>query len=398
MIHLYLRNASTIVAVAVFWFAATTNHLARAAQDNRPNIVIILCDNLGNGDIACFYPQTKHRTPNLDRMAAEGCRLTSFYSASGVCTPSRAALLTGCYPRRVGLHISAIGGAVLQPVAARGLDPNEQTLAELLKQSGYVTACIGKWHLGDQPMFLPTRHGFDSFFGIPYSEDMERGRVPGRDWPELPLMRQERVIEAPVDAQFLTRKLTEEAVGFIAANRDRPFFLYFPEAAPGSRSVCYPGPEFRGKSANGLYGDSIEELDWSAGEILKALKLHGLDEKTLVIWTSDNGAVARNPAQGSNAPYVGMGYSTREGGQRMPCIVRWPKKIPAGSVCDQLCTMMDFLPTITGLCGTPKSVAKIDGYDMAPLLQDASVKSPYDDVGFYCCRKCRHNTPMWSPN
>lgn len=356
---------------------------ADAAPRSRPNVIIILCDNLGNGDIACFYPQTKHRTPNLDRMAAEGRKLTSFYSASGVCTPSRAALMTGCYPRRVGMHLSAIGGAVLQPVAARGLHAQELTLAESLQQAGYATACIGKWHLGDQPAFLPTRHGFDSFFGIPYSEDMERGKVPGRDWPELPLLREERVIEAPVDAASITSRCTEEAVRFIATNKDRPFFLYFPEAAPGSRNVCYPGPEFRGRSANGLYGDAIEELDWSAGEILTALKQHGIDDRTLVIWTSDNGAVARNPPQGSNAPYSGMGYSTREGGQRMPCIVRWPNQIPAGSVNDQLCTMMDFMPTLTSLCGAVQPSAKIDGHDISSILFQSATSSPYDEVGFF---------------
>ena len=260
-----------------------------------PNVVFILCDNLGNGDIACFNPATKHRTPNLDRMAAEGRRFTSFYSASGVCTPSRAALMTGCYPRRVGLHTNWEGSAVLRPVDKKGLHPKEQTMAEVLKAAGYATRCIGKWHLGDQPEFLPTRQGFDAYFGIPYSEDMERGKVPGKDWPELPLMRDEQVIEAPVAAETLTKRFTEEAVRFIAEHKDKPFFLYFPEAGPGSRKECYPGEAFRGKSANGLYGDSIEELDWSAGEILKALKANGVDDNTLVIWTNDNGAVNRNP-------------------------------------------------------------------------------------------------------
>ncbi len=368
--------------LSVFLVALVT--IEHLAAEPRPNIVIILCDNLGNGDIACFNPATKHRTPNLDRMAAEGRRFTSFYSASGVCTPSRAALMTGCYPRRVGLHISAIGAAVLQPVATRGINPAEETMAELLKSAGYATACIGKWHLGDQPAFLPTRNGFDSFFGIPYSEDMERGRVPDRDWPELPLMRDEKVIEAPADAQNLTRRLTEEAVKFVTANKERPFFLYLPEAAPGSRKVCYPGPEFRGKSANGLYGDAIEELDWSAGEVLKALKQNGLDDKTIVVWTNDNGAVNRNPPQGSNAPYKGMGYSTSEGGQRMPCIIRWPGKVPAGTVCDELTTMMDLLPTLARLAGAPQPKNKIDGHDIAPLvLGDAGAKSPYDDTGFF---------------
>lgn len=360
--------------------ALTTNGVRAAGA--QPNIVAILCDNLGNGDIACFNPATKHRTPNLDRMATEGRMFTSFYSASGVCTPSRAALMTGCYPRRVGLHVSAIGAAVLQPVATRGINPAEETMAELLKSAGYATACIGKWHLGDQPEFLPTRNGFDSYFGIPYSEDMIGGKREG--WPELPLMRDEKVIEAPVDAQHLTRRLTEEAVKFISTNKVRPFFLYFPEAGPGSRSVCYPGPEFRGKSANGLYGDAIEELDWSAGEILKALKQNGIDDKTIVVWTNDNGAVQRNPPQGSNAPYKGMGYSTSEGGQRMPCIIRWPGKVPAGTVCDDLSTMMDLLPTLTRFAAAPQPKNKIDGHDIAPLVfGEAGARSPYDETGFF---------------
>lgn len=356
----------------------------RLSAREAPNIVFILCDNLGNGDIACFNPGTKHRTPNLDRMAAEGKKLTSFYSCSGVCTPSRASLMTGCYPRRINLHVSDTGGAVLQPVASRGLNPEEDTIAEILKRAGYATTCIGKWHLGDQPEFLPTRQGFDSYFGIPYSEDMVRGKVPGREWPELPLMRDEKVIEAPVEAKTLTRRLTEEAVKFIESNRDKPFFLYFPEAAPGSRAVSYPGPEFEGKSANGLYGDSVEELDWSAGQILATLKRLGLDEKTLVVWTSDNGAVSRNPPQGSNAPYRGMGYSTTEGGQRMPCIIRWPGKVPAGTTSVELCAMMDFLPSFAQLAGASLPAKPIDGHDMREQwFATKPTVSPYNDNGFF---------------
>lgn len=366
----------------LFFLFALCPSLFAASQ--KPNVVVILCDNLGNGDIACFNPQTKHRTPNLDRMAAEGMKFTSFYSASGVCTPSRAALMTGCYPRRIGLHISAIGGAVLQPVAARGINPAEETMAELLKQNGYATVCFGKWHLGDQPDFLPTRNGFDTFLGIPYSEDMVHVKFPGRKWPPLPLMRDETVIEAPVPAETLTKRLTEAAVKFIADHRGKPFFLYFPEAGPGSRAECYPGPEFRGKSANGLYGDSIEELDWSAGEILRALKDNRIDDNTLVIWTNDNGAVNRNPPQGSNAPYKGMGYSTSEGGQRMPCIARWPGKVPAGTTSTQLCTMMDLLPTVAAITGAKPPQKTIDGRDIRPLLfGEKDACSPYDGTGFY---------------
>ncbi|MDZ4289677.1 MAG: sulfatase-like hydrolase/transferase, partial [Prosthecobacter sp.] len=224
----------------------------------RPNVIFVLCDNLGNGDVHCFNPQTKHRTPHLDRMAAEGTKFTSFYSASGVCTPSRAALMSGCYPRRVNLHVSDKDTFVLQPVAPKGLNPNETTLAEVMKSAGYATAMIGKWHLGDQPEFLPTRQGFDSFFGIPYSDDMTRDKNPAV-WPELPLMRNENVIEAPVDRDLLTKRYTEEAIGFIEAHQEKPFFLYLPQAMPGSIKDPFARPAFKGKSANGQRGASDEE-------------------------------------------------------------------------------------------------------------------------------------------
>jgi arylsulfatase A-like enzyme len=294
--------------------------------------------------------------------------------------------MTGCYPRRVGLHLSYENQVVLKPVDKKGLNPAEETMAELLKKAGYDTLCLGKWHLGDQPEFLPTRQGFDHYLGIPYSEDMGARTIMGRVWPELPLLRDETVIEAPVEAQHLTRRLTAEAVKFIAAHKDsqKPFFLYFPETGPGSRRDPYPGPEFAGKSANGPYGDSIEELDWSAGEVLKALKDNGLDRNTLVVWTSDNGAVQRNPPQGSNAPYRGMAYNTTEAAQRMPCIARWPGKIPAGTVSDDLCTMMDFVPTFAKLAGAAGPKLAIDGHDIRDLLfAKAGAKSPYDETGFF---------------
>jgi arylsulfatase A-like enzyme len=292
--------------------------------------------------------------------------------------------MTGCYPRRVGLHLSYENQVVLKPVDKKGLNPAEETMAELLRAAGYATLCLGKWHLGDQPEFLPTRQGFDHYLGIPYSEDMTARTVLGRDWPELPLVRDEKVIEAPTDAQHLTKRLTAEAVRFIAAHRDRPFFLYVPETGPGSRREPYPGPDFAGKSANGPYGDSIEELDWSAGEILRAIREHGLDDHTLVVWTNDNGAVRRTPPQGSNAPYTGTGYSTSEGAQRMPCIVRWAGRVPAGTVCDDLCTMMDFLPTFARIAGAPLPRQPIDGRDIRDLLFAApGAKSPYDEEGFF---------------
>lgn len=348
-----------------------------------PNVIIMLMDNLGYGDLGC-YGSGQHRTPHIDELAREGMRFTSFYSTSGVCTPSRASLMTGCYPRRVNLHVSGPGGAVLFPTDPKGLNPDEVTIARLLKDRGYATACVGKWHLGDQPAFLPTRHGFDEFFGAPYSEDM----VPSEahpDWPPLPLMRNETVVEAPADREHLTRRYTEESIRFIRENKDRPFFLYLPHAMPGSTDRSFSSPPFQGRSANGPYGDCVEELDWSAGEIMKVLKELDLEEKTLVIWTSDNGAVGWDPPQGSNAPLRGWGYDTSEGGQRMPCIARWPGRIPAGTVRDDVTTMMDILPTVAHLAGTrPPDDRIIDGHDILPILtNDPNAESPYDEPGFF---------------
>jgi len=349
----------------------------------QPNVILIVADNLGYGDLGC-YGSLHHRTPNIDQLAAEGIRLTSFYSTSGVCTPSRASLMTGCYPRRVNMHVSSTNFAVLRPNDPKGLNPDEITIARLLKDRGYATACIGKWHLGDQDPFLPTRHGFGQFFGAPYSEDM----VPSASFPhfpELPLMRDEVVIEAPPDRNYLTKRYTEESVRFIRDNKNRPFFLYMPHAMPGSTDRPFSSPSFQGRSANGPYGDCVEELDWSLGEIMKVLKMLDIDRKTLVIWTSDNGAVRRNPSQGSNAPLRGWGYDTSEGGQRVPCIVRWTGRISAGTVRDDLTSMMDILPTVSYLAGAflPDDRA-IDGHNILPILtNEPHAKSPYDELGFF---------------
>ncbi|MBM4035430.1 MAG: sulfatase [Planctomycetes bacterium] len=353
---------------------------AEAVDIPPPNFVLILCDNLGYGDIGCFGSR-KHRTPCVDRMAAEGVRLTSFYATSGVCTPSRASLMTGCYPRRVGLHVNARGQAVLFPADAAGLHPDEVTVARVLKGRGYATACIGKWHLGDQPPFLPTRHGFDAYLGIPYSDDMVG--TPDGSRPPLPLMRGEEVIEAPVDRNTLTRRYTEEAVRFITANKDRPWFLYLAHAMPGSTRNPFAGERFRGKSANGAYGDAVEEIDWSTGELLATLKKLGLDERTLVLWTSDNGAF--EGSRGSNAPLAGWGYTTAEGAMRVPCIARWPGRIPPGTTCGELCTTMDILPTFARLAGAdlPRDRA-IDGRDIWPLLAaQPGTKSPHEAFFHY---------------
>ena len=360
-----------------------SDSIEAAEQEQPPNIVLIFCDNLGYGDIGC-YGSTKNRTPNLDQMAQEGMRFTSFYVTSGVCTPSRASLMTGCYPRRVNLQVNSWGRQVLKPVDRKGLAPEEVTIAEVLKTRGYATTCIGKWHLGDQPPFLPTRQGFDEFFGLPYSDDMTARDDPETGpWPPLPLMQDEIVIEAPVDRSTLTRRYTEEAIRFINHHRDVPWFVYLPQATPGSTDSPFAEKAFQGKSTNGAYGDAIEELDWSTGEILKELKQLGIDDHTLVIWTSDNGSVDR--VHGSNHPLSGWGYGTSEGSMRVPCIMRWPGKIPAHTTCYELATTMDLLPTLAYLAGMSLSPEHIiDGKDIWPLMSgQPSAKSPHEAFFYY---------------
>jgi arylsulfatase A-like enzyme len=353
------------------------------AESLRPNVIFVLVDNLGNGDVKCFNPETLHRTPNLDRMAAEGMRLTSFYSVCGVCSPSRTGAMTGCYAQRVNLHRNDVGRGVLRPISPKGLHPEEMTVAEVLKEAGYATKIIGKWHLGDQLEFLPTRHGFDEYYGIPYSDDMTRDKQPEL-WPELPLMRDEVVVEAPADRDTLTMRYTEEAIDFIRRKKDGPFFLYLPHAMPGSTQAAHASAAFQGRSANGKWGDSVEELDWSQGEILRVLKEEGLAERTLVVWTSDNGAPRRTPPQGSNAPYAGWGYNTSEGAMRMPCLMWWPGKIPPGVSCDALSAMIDLLPTFAGLAGAVLPERKIDGFDMADVwFGRREEASPRDQMGFF---------------
>lgn len=366
---------------------------------SRPNIVLILCDNLGYGDLVCLG-STIHRTPNVDQLAREGMCLTSFYSSSPVCTPSRASLMTGCYAQRLDMHLSDDGGWVLRPVSRKGLNPNETTLAEILKKQGYATACLGKWHLGDQPEFLPTRHGFDYYLGIPYSEDMVPAHTPS--WPPLPLIRNEVVVEAPVDLARTTTRYLEEAARFMRANRRKKFFLYLAHHLPGSKKVPDVDPRFRGRSDNGPYGDSVYEIDWSVGEIMRELKKLNLENETLVLFTSDNGTPAGKG--GSNAPWGGWAYSTSEGGMRMPCIVRWPGRIPRGSTCGEMCTMMDLLPTFGRLAGARVDTDKvIDGKDIGALWSGrAGAKSPHEAFYYYMadqlqavrCEKWKLHLPL----
>ena len=363
---------------------------AVTAEERKPNFIVVFCDNLGYGDIEPFG-STLHRTPNLNRMAAEGRKFTHFCVTAGVCTPSRASLMTGCYAQRVGMHFNERDGWVLRPVSTYGLSPDEVTIAELLKEQGYATAIVGKWHLGDQPQFLPTRQGFDWFFGVPYSDDMTE-RVWAKDgsrWPPLPLMENEKVIEAPCDRDGLTKRYTERAMEWIAEHKDEPFFLYFPQAMPGSTSKPFSSPAFKGKSKNGPWGDAVEELDWWIVVMLDQLVELGIAEHTMVIWTSDNGApINRDPKdlrRGSNRPLHGRGYTTAEGAFRVPTIAWMPDTIPAGTICEELVTTMDLLPTFASLSGGKAPAdRKIHGHDISALLVgEPKAKSPYEAFYYY---------------
>ena len=342
------------------------------ATARKPNLILIYMDDMGYGDIGCFG-STKNRTPILDQMAREGRRFTDFYVTSGVCTPSRSSLLTGCYPRRLNMHIDQNNKWVLFPNARKGLNPEETTVAELLKKQGYATTCIGKWHLGDQPEFLPTNHGFDSYFGIPYSNDMGRKNIP------LPLLRDDKVIEAPVAQSPVTRRYTDEAVKFIKANREKPFFLYLPHTSV--HLPLFPGEDFKGKAANGKYGDWIEEVDACTGVILQTLRDEKLDQDTLVIFTSDNGGTHKD-----NLPLRGKKGMFTEGGIRVPLIVYWPGVIPANTVTDHMVHTVDYYPTYLQFAGDrwmpPEAEHPLDGESFVDVLLNPNTDRMRDPI-FY---------------
>ncbi|MDF1853073.1 MAG: sulfatase [Verrucomicrobiales bacterium] len=373
-----------IILSSLFFLASTLC----ADEERPPNFIVIFCDNLGYGDIEPFGSKV-HRTPHLNRMAEEGRKFTHFCVTAGVCTPSRSSLITGCYSQRVGMHLNPRDHHVLRPVSPYGLHPDEITIAEALKARGYATGIIGKWHLGDQEPFLPTRQGFDFFFGVPYSDDMTE-RIWDRDgsqWPPLPLMENEKAIEAPVDRNGLTLRYTERALDWIEEQKDTPFFLYLPHAMPGSTSSPFASEAFRGKSENGPWGDSIEELDHSTGQILDKIRELGLEKDTLVIWTSDNGAPIRpepgDVSRGSNAPLHGRGYTTSEGAFRVPTILWQPGTVPAGTVCEELTTTMDLLPTFVAMAGGGEP-PEVDGFDISPLIRgDDNSKTPYPWFAYY---------------
>jgi len=345
---------------------------------SRPNIILINCDDLGYGDLGC-YGSTVNRTPALDRMAQEGVRFTDFYMASPVCSPSRGAMMTGCYPRRIGFG-DFEGRWVLFPGQGVGLNSDEITVAELLKERDYATMIIGKWHCGDQPEFMPTRHGFDHYYGIPYSNDM--GRQAGRraNYPPLPLLLDETVLQEQPDQTALTERYVEQSVRFIRNNREQPFFLYL--AHMHVHLPIYPPDRFLRESNNGRYGGAVECIDWSVAVILDELQQLGLDENTLLVFTSDNGS--RGDHGGSNSPLRGRKGTTWEGGQRVPCIMRWPGRIPAGITSSEITTSMDFLPTFARLAGTDApSDRVIDGKDIRPLMFGEEGAVSQHDAFFY---------------
>ena len=347
--------------LAVLGSAATS--LAR-----QPNVVVIFIDDMGYGDIGP-YGATKQRTPHLDRMAKEGMKLTSFY-ATPVCSVSRAQMMTGCYGARVSVP------GVYFPGQSVGLNPAEVTVAERLKEKGYATQMIGKWHLGDQPEFLPTRQGFDHYLGIPYSNDMLKKSAETKV-PVVPLLRDEKIAEL-MDGEGQRRMVelyTKEAVDFIGRNKDKPFYLYFAHNAV--HTPIYPGAAFAGKSQNGRFGDWVEEVDWSVGQVLDALRSQGLDKDTLVVFTSDNGPWLTKGADGGSAgPLRGGKGSTWEGGVRVPTLAWWPGRVPAGSVNDAVAATIDLLPTFVSLAGgTVPATPVIDGRDITPILLGQSKES-----------------------
>lgn len=383
-----LKSGLIVLMLSLCWGGACFGE-----AESSPNIVLIFTDDQGYGDLSCFG-STEVATPRIDRMAAEGMRLTSFYVPAPVCTPSRAGLMTGCYPKRVSMATGS-DFVVLLDGDPKGLNPSEITIAEILKTRGYATGIFGKWHLGDQAEFLPTRQGFDEYYGIPYSHDIHPFH-PKQDhfqFPALPFFDGETVIEMDPDADFLTKRLTDRAVDFIERHKEEPFFLYLPHPIPhrplhvspesfekvsgsiADRIEAEPEGSIDYEARDELFEQAIAEIDWSVGQILDALKAQGLDEDTLVIFTSDNG-----PAVGSAGPLRGRKGSTFEGGMREATVVRWPGRIAAGTESDELLTSMDLLPTLARLAGgAAPSDRAIDGKDIWPVLLGVEgARSPHE--------------------
>ena len=359
---------------------------------SKPNVIIIFADDLGYGDLGC-YGSKINETPTLDKMADEGKKFSNFYVSSPVCSPSRASLMTGCYPQRISFG-TFDGLRVLFPGQGIGLSNEEKTVAKTFKESGYSTKIIGKWHCGDQEEFLPTNHGFDSYFGIPYSNDMGRQvkikdyipndsslhKITEWDRPPLPLVRDKEVIQEQPDQRSIAERYTEDAVKFMRENRETPFFLYL--AHMQVHLPLYAAEKFVKESKNGDYGACVASIDWSTKVIFDELKELGIDENTIVIFTSDNGSRLQNQG-GSNGNLRGGKGQTWDGGQRVPCIIRWPGKINEGQQTDALSTTMDFLPSITKLLGGNLPSKKIDGIEMSDLFFSNENSSKRDSFLYY---------------
>jgi arylsulfatase A-like enzyme len=369
-----------------------TPAISTLADERLPNVVVIFIDDMGYADINPFG-DTSYPTPNLDRMADEGRKFTDFVVSSAVCSASRSALLTGCYHRRIGFS------GALGPKANVGLNSSETTIAELCKSVGYSTAAFGKWHLGHHPKFLPTNHGFDQYYGIPYSNDMwplhpnsielrkknPKAKIP---WAQLPLIEGTPIVNAsvqPDDQRQMTRQFTQRGVSFIKENADQPFFLYLPH--PMVHVPLYASKEFEGKSGQGIFGDVVMEVDWSVGQIMDAVESIGQSENTLIVFTSDNGPWLSYGTHSGKATPLREGKGTMwEGGYREPTIMRWKGKIPAGTTCDKLSSTIDLLPTIAAMIGADLPKNRIDGNDIRPLLfGEEGAESPHD--AFYCYYK-----------
>lgn len=392
MKHFSLRNISWIAAISLAFPGCTSqngkqteirhDNQSPEKHDTSPSIIIIFTDDMGYGDLGC-YGSTIHKTPNIDKIAEQGIRFTDFYVAAPVCTPSRASLMTGCYPQRVDMHVNEKSEdefrAVLTPESPKGINPDETTIAEILQQQNYETACIGKWHLGDQKPFYPTNHGFDYFYGILHSHNQSTETCP------LAIFEQDSLVETPVDIPLLTKKMTAKAIEFIQSNKDHPFFLYLPHPMPHFPLAA--SNDFKGKSRDGIYGDAIEELDWSVGEIMKTLNDLDIYDNTIVVFTSDNGGEARGGMVkgGLNHPLRGHKGTVWEGGMRVPCLIQWPAKIPQNKVYNQLITAMDFLPTFSAIAGADIRENKpIDGKNIFGILTNPeNAKSPYNVFFYY---------------
>jgi len=368
-----ISNFFLIFAVILFFFSCSKQS---EQQDGPVNFVLIYLDDMGFGDIS-LTGALNYSTPNIDKMASNGMFFSWYYAPQAVCSASRAGLLTGCYPNRVGFS------GALDHTAERGINPEEETIAELLKDEGYATAAFGKWHLGHHKKFLPPNHGFDEYFGIPYSNDMWPNHPTNKNYyPPLPLIEGDEVVETNPDQSRFTTEFTERTIDFIKQNKENPFFVYL--AHPMPHVPLFVSDKFRGKSEQGLYGDVLMEIDWSVGEILATLKELELEENTVVIFTSDNGPWINygNHAGSTGGLREGKG-TTFEGGQRVPCLVQWKGTVEPGRVDHNLVSGIDILPTIAEIAGAQLPEKKIDGVSLLPLLKSPGAVPPRKSFLYY---------------